>query len=1238
MNKMVYENDARQTGGTVNCVLADRWAVIPFLTRPAALAPAEDDWREAAVLTGFRKLRCGEAADPDSEIRICCGRETVYFRITAFGLEERDESSLRFEQIDLIISTNGSGEGFYQIPLTLSNRRTDTEAGLAYQLRWDHFGPEKSRLPLAESDYGLQVYAEESGIVAELSVPLAALGMRGAKQGNEWRFNAVRYREGEEPVTSWVPLLQAYYMDSAVDVRPDQVRPYVVGCHSAGEGRLGSLFFGSLPASLGMNAELDRSTHRAWIPADLTLRYRTFAEKDLSFQGPEGSSEGSDRLDIFLRGPSGVLSAADQVGLKREGARWIASFRHSPIEDDGVVQLLLLFKAGADDERPAYFGIVTYETERMVRAGIALHQAPDQPVERRKVPKAPPSEHVRRIIGLIPERVGFLFAGVPHDLDARTDRVYAWSPERPHELTAIRDGKVYPNADYPEERSIVVRNRLGDEVVYPYYEDGRGRKYFVSAHIWYEQKKYALSATKEIAETDPLGAARILRAWVKAYAGYVPVNDFIWRNYPVDPRRTPPFPYWGGMFERWFIMELYALIPLAEAYAAVRRTDAFETLREETGEDVERLVADELFRPELDFADSYPVVNGNMDCVHWLGQITLGKALGDPDQLHRTALRMKRLYELRFLADGLWNEIAFSYHDQIVSGFADCLDAMEGWSDPAGYVSPRSGARFDRLNRQTEFPALARSMSLGAEVTYPDGRYWPINDTWAFDRHSGSVAGRPFLLLPSSRIAMLARGSGAKQTQLIVNFSPKYGHHHADPLGLLLYAEGRELLPDIGYTYTRYRLLFNSTFAHNTVVVNGRDMELSGAARHGGKIGLFAPADRTVQLLRASQESAYPGITDVYSRELWSVGFEDEDEEEAGGYIVDLFRVSGGSRHEYTINGPANEDAVLDTELPLAEYGPYLVPPGTKVVEPASEYDKGDAGGEYYGYMYLQQVRRAALEEGRYDITMTTESGAGMKFSGFAGTGESELFVGTAASLRATRTGDKKTDINDQLGLYRLPKYVLRREGRDLKSLFQTVMEPYAAGHSPRIESLRRLETEGGRYGDTAIAITYGDTTDLIMSSGVPGQPLTVGDMTLQGCMGFIRMRGGQVCRMRLIGGTLLRAGDTVLTGEGPVTGKVTGTKRKAAGDRTDGFVTDAIIPDNVIGTYMVVTHPDGQTSGYRIADLIRCGGETILTTDFDPGFEIKPDGTSVQRYIPHLAWGGEHHFRIDNIERMDVG
>src|SRR5690606_13910164 len=91
----------------------------------------------------------------------------------------------------------------------------------------------------------------------------------------------------------------------------------------------------------------------------------------------------------------------------------------------------------------------------------------------------------------------------------------------------------------------------------------------------------------------------------------------------------------------------------------------------------------------------------------------------------------------------------------------------------------------------------------------------------------------------------------------------------------------------------------------NTVLVDERRQ----TSRAGGRIEAFA-ASPTVQYVNVRAEGAYEGIVDRYQR---SVALVDVSEDDA--YAVDIFRVSGGKQHDYSIHGPGGTLEVIGLEL-----------------------------------------------------------------------------------------------------------------------------------------------------------------------------------------------------------------------------------------------------------------------------------------------------------------------------------
>jgi hypothetical protein len=154
------------------------------------------------------------------------------------------------------------------------------------------------------------------------------------------------------------------------------------------------------------------------------------------------------------------------------------------------------------------------------------------------------------------------------------------------------------------------------------------------------------------------------------------------------------------------------------------------------------------------------------------------------------------------------------------------------------------------------------------------------------------------------------------------------------------------------------------------VVVDGRDASIAGYAKRGGAVREMVRLGDAAEVVRSEQPKAYPQ-TETYGRVSWLIGFHGAGPNEA--YGLDLFRVAGGARHAYTLNGDANRTAYFETDAALQEYGPYLLEGNPTVTEPLNEYDTGTiSGGQYHGYMHVRNVRSAALADGRFEATLRT--------------------------------------------------------------------------------------------------------------------------------------------------------------------------------------------------------------------------------------------------------------------------
>ena len=824
---------------------------------------------------------------------------------------------------------------------------------------------------------------------------------------------------------------------------------------------------------------------------------------------------------------------------------------------------------------------------------------------------------------LIPERAGLRFTGCPNCDGGTQENQLWWTIERPHEVYCRHCDIRYPNATYSDDGILRVTNPRGQVQEYPYWADADGYRHFFQAKGWYVAREYfadrALDLGRLFAATGDEAyaqrAALILSRFAEVYPGYCVHYDYPFRQkilfegahsfpYPVSDFRAAKWSWWA-----------YMDIPedLLKAYELVRPggvLDAAQRARIET----------DLFHASVDFVRSYPPALSNMDPTLLRALIVAGRVLAEPEYTHDAVRRIGLLTRQQFFVDGVWREGAVSYHNQTVNGLGQLAGLLEGYTDPPDYAPADGTPRLVDLDLVRELAILERARRVPEQLRYPNGRVVAFHDTWA--RESGEpLASSTSMLLPGLGHARLGRGEEDDQVQVHLHFSGGYGHQHADVLSMTLFANGRERLGDIGYTHTRHRAWTITTLSHNTVTVDGQDQHAgSEGTPSDGDLRLFVPGDGDVlAAVEASGERAYPGVVDEYRRLLVLVGAGAE------AYVVDVFHVAGGERHEYVLVGDADHDGALDHDLATTRYGDMLLPEGTPVRLPTGESTPGDAGDHNLGYAFVRDVEQAGVD-GKWGVTFRSrDSAGGVRVHG-AGRAGDVLLTASVPSIR--RAGEDDAAVDD----YRMPVLVHRREGEALESDFVTVLESHGDS-GPFIDAVERLPLEAGA--GVALRIAWGDVVDHVLVAG-PGGSLRAGGVSLDGRLGFVRARSGQVEALRLIGGHALRVGADELSGAGGLVAGVTAVLRREAGDDVDGLVTDLTLPaegdgPRLAGLWVVVRDGAGFTHGHRIEHVERRGEATVLVLSDDPGYELTVEGGR-QVFFPGRVWRGPSTVEIATV------
>ncbi len=819
------------------------------------------------------------------------------------------------------------------------------------------------------------------------------------------------------------------------------------------------------------------------------------------------------------------------------------------------------------------------------------------------------------VLELIPTRAGLRFTGCPNCTGGTQENQLWWTIEEPHSVYCQHCDLRYPNDLYPDDQSLHVVNSRGETHEYPYWDDDDGYHHFFQAKGWYVQREYFQDVARWLAElyvaTGEEKYARrsalILRRFAEVYPGYLVHFDYpfrqkiLWSGEEYFPYPVPAFR--AAKWSWWAYMDISE--DLLKTYEVIRDSGALSA-------DDQQLIETNLFHAMVGFINNYEPALTNMDPTLLRSLIWAGRVLHEPEYIHDAVRRIGLLTRQQFFADGAWREGAVSYHNQTTRGLGILVDLLDGYSDPLGYTTA-NGARFDVLDVGEQLPILGRAHEVPNLLRYPNGRVVAFHDTWAREGSEPTQRSQS-AILPELGHAWLGSGEGDGQVQTHLHFSGGYGHQHRDVLGMTLFAGGQERIGDMGYTHTRYRAWTTTTLSHNTVTVDGLDQQPGSLENPSdGALTLFVPGkDDLLAVVEADGRRAYPGLVDNYRRMLVQIGAGD------GAYVVDLFHVAGGSRHEYVLTGDADHDGALEHDLPMERYGPMLLPEGVDVQLPTGESTPGEAGGHNLGYAFLRDVEQTPID-GEWTVSFSSdvEATGAVRVHGTALSDGDTLYSAQAPSIRRAKDDDAVLD------QFTMPVLVHRRqaaEGETLTSRFVTVLEAIGADGS-FIDGVERFEIDGG----AAIRVAWGDVSDLLLVSDEGSASMSVADVKMEGRLGFVRRRGDEVLEMRLVGGTRLTVGGRELAGEGVLRGRVTGTTRREAGDDEDGLVTDLAgsLTEGAEGLWAIMAEADGFHHGHEIVGVEEYGGGVMLKLASDPGYEVTADGGR-QPYFPGRSWQGE--------------
>jgi hypothetical protein len=759
-----------------------------------------------------------------------------------------------------------------------------------------------------------------------------------------------------------------------------------------------------------------------------------------------------------------------------------------------------------------------------------------------------------------------------------------WDPRKPKQLVCRGCGEVYPdNPKYPDGRFIEVEAPGGRTHRFHYWEREDGYRTWFRAHADYWAREWLQDQCQVLGElyaatgedAYAVRAAAILLRFAEVYPGWATTYDLPFVQKQIHPYTVTRIPGVHGYRNSRWTWWAYMDIPreLAHGYDGIRDWPGW-------GDGQREMIKHDLIVPLVDFVLGIEEDYTNMSMGMWRSAILVRRAFDEPRWVHEAMRRFRHLIATRFLYDGHWMETSDSYAAQTQGGLQVVMEAIDGYSDPPGYSDPVDGDRFDNVVASKLVPGYALAEWVVGAVRFPDNRLIPVNDTWAahgktgtFRRATSRDRMEP-ILLPATGLAVMGGGEGEHQLHAYLNYTKGRHHKQFDALSIGLFAFGKELFPDIGYTWTNYRLHWpNRMMSHNTVVVNGVDCTKD--------------ADYTSYRLRdfvdaggfqyASVDAdAYPGVASRFRRSLAVVGTDSRD-----CYLIDIFEVTGGRQHDYLLLGSVDEDASAAANLDLRPFAGTLLNDGLEFHLPAGHRDPNPPGHAFGFYTNLRSAPLAddtAILDIRLDGTPTIGTRTII-----APGPNTTIYLGDVPSVRRAR------ETNALLDRDKAPAFCIRRTGAGLASTYVAVHEPVHG--EPKLRSLA-VERDGD---DLVLTIDRGE----------------------YGLDRFVHGREVQLTR---------QDGRTIAVAPG-WSGTVTGHGRESNEGSRGWFDVDTTVAAERVGT-LLIHFADGTQRAFNV---VRTQGTRLFVRE-DPGFDVRGATIEITSYPQRTIDGSAMRYTLSRV------
>jgi hypothetical protein len=829
-----------------------------------------------------------------------------------------------------------------------------------------------------------------------------------------------------------------------------------------------------------------------------------------------------------------------------------------------------------------------------------------------------------QLLALAPPQGGFYFSNCPNcDLGGQDNQII-WKLELGEKVQCQYCKVILPSEKYPENEQFVVQTPTGKTQVFKFHRAADGMGYWFEGRRWQEQRITLENAAYNLAQLytlDPVKhaeagrrAAAILNRFTQLFPDYIPRFDYPAKDkefIEIDkiPQGYKQLPDGGFRYARW---DWWAYMDVSRrlllTYDLLRDSELLSAAEKSK-------IETDLFGAMLSFVTLYDDVPlTNMHPTLWISQIVASRVLDRPALAERVMAQMRQLLRDEFTYDGFWAEGTPSYHLQTVVGLKVVLEFLR--------PDLKGAALDDWIAGQ--YPDLSRALKAADSLRLPNGRYVAIRDSWAEQSYGTPIAQSSSQLWPGMGYAVLGLGKGDEQLQAHLSWSGRFGHSHYDSLNLLLFGAGRELVSDIGYTHTKARAWTMTTAAHNTVLINALNQMTGNKTDSAlGSLQVFHVADPNFQVVQAQAPNAYPDLATQYQRTLIAVAPSGSTPDAAEAYVVDVFDVAGGARHDWLLHGSADDAQTLElqnaqTRQPLAtQPQPSLLPDDFKF-EPLTmtgNYERITNGPWALGN--FRDLQSASSD----DTILATFRNKAEPTRGLRSwiLGAPQTTFTTARSWAVRGTGPPFTENEARLDEFLRATMMVRRD--TTQSRFIALHQPFAAGSTPGAGQVQRVTQIPLAPDGFALKIERGEKTDYLLWGENDGKLRSGHDGALKfafdGRAALAQAGAGREYSLKLLDGTRFQFGEKQLAGTRVQPARLLGVDENR-------YTIEGRFPV-AVGGVLLLRHGDNRTTALHVARVESAGENTLIETVEPAILEGEVGGVLKMSSFPKLELPAPH-------------